>query len=315
MLSRSAEGLYWMGRYLVRGEHLCNMLRVQIEALTDRPIPEIYFGWRRIYSSISRMPPLGGFEIGSDDYTLVDSFTLADDLTFERSNPDSIWSCLALAGENGRQMRHCISAEMWTRLNLAYLQIQKFNIADIWVGSTADFYAQSAAEINTLAGVAESTMYRDTGWSFMRLGRFIERAQLSTALLLAQISEVSPDDENPGSDWTSLLRVCYALDAYSSRYSVEVLPHQVMDLMVADPMLPASVSCAIDEVTREIASIGPGPDLTASEAVVDTGNRLAGLVRTEWHGEPDREGLIRQLSHHSRVLHDVVTAAYFNYSA
>ena len=110
MLSRSAQSLYWMGRYLERAAHLCRLLRLQAEALVDRPIREIYFGWSRIYMSLSRQPLGGSIELlGSDDYTLADSYTLADDLTFERSNPDSVWGCFSLGRENARQMRHCIS--------------------------------------------------------------------------------------------------------------------------------------------------------------------------------------------------------------
>ena len=59
MLSRSAQGLYWMGRYLERAEHLCRLLRLQTKALVDRPVREIYFGWKRIYGSMYRQPPLG----------------------------------------------------------------------------------------------------------------------------------------------------------------------------------------------------------------------------------------------------------------
>ena len=87
-----------MGRYLERTSHLCSLLRLQVEALVDRPIPEIHFGWRRIYASVDRRPPFGGdFEPDeSDDFTLADSYTLAGDLTFERSNLDSVRSCFAL---------------------------------------------------------------------------------------------------------------------------------------------------------------------------------------------------------------------------
>ncbi len=60
MLSRSAQGLYWMGRYLERAEHLCRLLRLQTEALVDRPVREIYFGWKRIYGSMYRQPPTPG---------------------------------------------------------------------------------------------------------------------------------------------------------------------------------------------------------------------------------------------------------------
>ena len=143
---------------------------------------------------MDRQPPGGRLElVYDDDFTLADSYTLADDLTFERSNPDSVWSCFALGRENARQMRHCISAEVWISLNLAYLRIQKLDMRDIWTTSPEDFYAETAAEINTISGVASATMYRDDGWRFLRLGHFLERAQLTSALLLAHLSAAADD--------------------------------------------------------------------------------------------------------------------------
>ena len=196
MLSRSVHGLYWMGRYLERAEFLCRLLKLQTEALVDRPIREIYVGWVRIYDSMNRKPPGGSLEhLGGDDFTLADSYTLADDLTFERSNPDSVWSCFTMGRENARQIRHCISSELWTSLNLAYLRIQKLDMRDIWLTSPEGFYAETAAEMNTFSGVAAATMYRDEGWRFMQLGRFIERAQMSTSLFLAQLASDSQTGE------------------------------------------------------------------------------------------------------------------------
>ena len=79
MLARSAQGLYWMSRYLERAEHLCRMLRMQTEILVDRPLREIHFGWIRIYGSIGRQPPSGDIELLEDgDYSLADSYALAD---------------------------------------------------------------------------------------------------------------------------------------------------------------------------------------------------------------------------------------------
>ena len=90
-------------------------------------------------------------------------------------------------------MRHCISAEMWVSLNLAYLRTQKLSIQDIWTTSPESFYAETAAEINTFSGVAGATMYRDDGWRFMQLGHFIERAQLAASLLLAHLTVAEID--------------------------------------------------------------------------------------------------------------------------
>ena len=314
MLSRSAQGLYWMGRYLERAERLCRLLQLQTEALVDRPVREIHFGWMRIYGSMNEEPPVGGLQMGSDDFTLADSYTLADHLTFERTNPDSVWSCFSLARENARQMRHCISAEMWTQMNLAYLKIRELNILDIWPTSPESFYAETAAEMNTFIGVAESTMYRDEGWSFMQLGRYIERAQLLTTLLLAQIEAEKSAVAEQGTGWTSLLRVCHALDAYSRRFSVEVVPRQVLDLLVTDRLLPNSLCRSLDIAGSEMAAIGPGPDARVSDSARRLSGRLSALVHYEWPDREDREGLLGQVNLYCQDLHELVTENYFYYS-
>ncbi len=316
MLARSAEGLYWMGRYLERAEHLCRLLRLQTEALVDRPLPEIHFGWARIYESIDRQPPSGSLEmVSSDEYTLADSYMLADDLTFDASNPTSIRRCFYLGRENARQMRHNISGEMWIRLNLAYLRHQKLDINDIWRTSPESFYAETSAEINTFMGTADSTMYRDLGWSFLQLGRFIERAQLGVGLLLSQIALDVKDSEYQESQWTSLLRINHAVETYIRAYSVEVLPRRVLDLLVADPMLPNSLCHSIDRVMVELAAIGSGID----ERAVSSAQRLVGrtgtLIRYGWPDTDDREGILNRVNEDSQDLHGVVSAGYFHHGA
>ena len=319
MLSRSAQGLYWMGRYLERTGHLCRLLRLQVEALVDRPIPEIHFGWRRIYASLDRRPPFGGdFEPDeSDDFTLADSYTLAGDLTFERTNLDSVRSCFAFGRENARQMRHCISAEMWTCLNLAWLRIRDLDIEDVWKVSPESFYAHTTREVDTFIGVAEATMYRDEGWRFMRLGRFIERAQLLAALLLAQLATVRTLGEAADTGWTSLLRAYGAFDAYKRRYSVEVRPDRVLDLLVTDPLLPGSLHRSAETLASELAAIGPGPGSSAGAEAGRIAERLRALIRHEWPERADRDGraaLLAGAREHSLKLHDLVNAAYIDYA-
>ena len=314
MLSRSAQGLYWMGRYLERAEHLCRLLRLQTEALVDRPVREIYFGWKRIYGSMYRQPPLGDIELDSDEYTLADSYTLADDLTFERTNPDSVWSCFALGRENARQMRNCISAEMWTRLNLAYLRIQKQDIQGIWRVSPESFYAETAAEIDTFAGVAEATMYRDEGWLFMQLGRVIERSLFLVALLLFQLDAETELEEDADADWTALLRAYHAFEAYNRKYSVEVHSGQVLNLLVTDPLLPGSLSRTLDIVATSLAALGPGSDERSGGESQRLAGRLGALVHRDWPDTEDRGELLKRAREHLRHLHGLVTASFFEYS-
>ena len=345
MLARSAQGLYWMGRYMERADHLCRLLRLQTEALVDRPIAEIYNGWNRIYSCLDRQPPganlgsLPGFEpdggdgvlrvmgipgsrawqsSGGDEYTLADSFTLADDLTFERSNPSSVFSCFALGRENARQVRHSISAEMWRSVNLAYLRIQRVNILDIWNTSPETFYDEIDTDIDNFMGVAAATMYRDEGWHFLQLGRFIERAQLAAAVFLAQIEQFPVDDSDLSggseSDWVTLLRMYHALAAYNRTYSVEIVPSQVLDLLATDPLLPDSLCRSLDVVETELASIAPGPDEDADAAARRLAGRLASMVQYDWPDTADRQRLLIRLRSYCLELHALVSTAFFDYA-
>ena len=328
-----------MGRYLERADHLSRMLQLQAEALVDRPTGEIYSGWRRIYRSLDREPPGGGLELApsyegatpqfqsadgasgqvqmqrriSDDYTLADSFTLADDLTFERANPSSMWSCFAQGRENARQMRNCISAEMWRSLNLTYLKIQRIRMLDIWLGSPEGFYTETAEDIETFMGVAEATMYRDEGWHFMHLGRFIERAQLASGLLLAQLEMDAAPNDHAESDWTTLLRVYHAQEVYMRTYGAETTAEQVLDLLVTDPMLPDSMRRALDTVSDELAAVGPGPDRGSSAAANRMAGRLRALVRYEWPDTDDKPRLLGRVGDLSRQLHGAVSTVYFDY--
>ena len=316
MLSRSAQSLYWLGRYLERAGNLSRLLQLQSESLVDRPIREIHFGWNRIYSYIQRDPPGGEIHLfGDEEYALADSFALADDLTFERSNPSSVYSCFAQGRENARHTRHCISPEVWTCLNTAYLRLQQQNIATVWRWEPTAWYQAVATDIETFGGLAETTMYHDDRWSFLQLGRYVERAQGAAALLLAQIdtTTASASQEFYEEDWTSLLRVFFALEVYNLTYSVSVLPDRVLALLVSDPLLPESLGRTVKLIESEIAAIGNGPYSRSGRALQRSVGRLAAMINYEW---PDAEkpiALLREISAGAEELHFLITAAYFDY--
>ena len=313
MLARSAQGLYWMGRYLERAEHLCRLLGLQAEALVDRPIREIYFGWRRLYDSMNRQPPFGKIELDSENYALADSYTLAGDLTFERSNPIPYGVASPSAARTARQMRHCISAEMWVRLNLTYLRVQKLDIETIWKTSPESFYAETAAEIDTFAGVAEATMYHDDGWSFMQFGRFVERAERAAAFFLFQLTATRGPNGTSDADWTTLLHAYHAFEAYSGRFSGEVQPDQVLDLLVTDPLLPGSLCRSLDLAAATLDAIGPGSDARSSAGARRLAGRLVAMVHYDWPDSQDRGKFLNQVGKYCRELHHVLSSAYFDY--
>ena len=316
MLSRTAQGLYWMSRYLERAHHLCRLLGLQSEALIDRPISEIHLGWSRIYASLGRQPPSGANVIvDSDDYTLADSYTLADDLTFESTNSDSVWSCFALGRENARQMRRAISAEMWFCLNLTYLRVRNMTIQDIWRTSPEGFYTNLVSEIDRFTGVSAATMYRDEGWQFMRLGSSIERLQLMCSLLLTQIELEERSEESADADWTSLLRLQHAFEAYNRRYSVEVEPDAVIDLLVTDAQLPGSLVRSLDAVASELAALESGAETARNDSTNATVRRLTESIQHDWPGQKGRKDFLSEVSVHARELHQLLNNTYFEYSS
>ena len=316
MLSRSAQSLYWIGRYLERAGQLCRLLRLQSEALVDRPVREIHFGWNRIYGTVKREPPGGKVELfGDEEFALADSFALADDLTFERSNACSVYSCFAEGRDNARQTRHCISPEVWTFLNASYFKLQQQNMASVWRWEPRTFYDETAAEINTFNGLTESTMYHDEGWSFLQLGRYVERVQGASSLLLSQIDlgGVDLDEDAFEADWISLLRIFHALEVYHHQQSAEVDPDHVLDLLVSDPLLPDSLCRSVNLITTEIDTIGRGPRRHSSRAVERLTGRLSSLINYEWPDQEDHIGLLREVDEYTRELHLLITAAYFEY--
>ena len=315
MLSRHAQSLYWIGRYLERAGHLCRLLRLQSEALVDRPVREIHFGWNRMYASVNREPPGGSVDIfGDEEFALADSFALADDLTFERSNPDSVLSCFSMGRENARDTRHCISPEVWTSLNASFQRLQQQDMASAWRLEPTQFYDDTVSEINTFGGLTESTMYHDEGWSFLQLGRYVERVQGVSSLLLSQVDNSGGEDgEAIEADWISLLRIFHALEVYHHVHKADVVPDRVLDLLVSDPQLPESLSRSVNLATSEIDTIGRGPRRHSSRAVQRLTGRLSSLINNEWPDREDRVEILREVSEYASEFHFLVTAAYFEY--
>lgn len=315
MLARTAEGLYWMSRYLERTQHLCRLLGLQAEALVDRPVSEIHFGWSRIYASLGRQPPAGGIVLfENDNYLLADSYTLADDLTFERSHLDSVWSCFAQGRENARQMRQVISAEMWFRLNLAYLRLQEMAIPDIWQNAPENFYSWMTSEIDALVGIMSTTMYRDEGWQFIQLGTYIERAQLLSSLLITQIDLDEAAEEYSDPDWKSLLRMYHSVEAHNRRYTIEVKPDNVLEILATDALLPRSLVRSLDMAARQIGAIGTGHNVEAGNSADRLAERLTVMLHQEWQDYKEKREVLARVNVHCQKLHHLVSDTYFHYS-
>ena len=318
MLARSAQGLYWIGRYLERAQHGCRLLADQLEALEDRPVEEIDRTWRRLYAGLGREPIGGalGSNLGDDGFMFADAYTLADDLTFELGNSDAIRSCVAAARENARQVRNAIGKDMWSCLNVAYLGLRNIGMGDIWTDRPGEFYLRTEDAIRTFSGIAESTMYRDDGWHFLQLGRFVERAQLLAALVDAHLAVFPTGDPHFESDWRSLLHICEARAAYRGLYSLTFEPNSVVDFLVSDPRLSHSIRYALARISDALDAVSSRPPL-AAEAGRRAG-RMAARIDYDWPnrdpGDDDAtRATLQEIRDSCRRLDDDIKATYFDY--
>ena len=318
MLSRNAQGLYWMGRYLERAQHGCHLLAEQFIIIEDRPIEQIDQSWRRLFRAVGRTPLGGHLDPPPDDedFMLADAYTLADDLTFEPTNPNAIRNCVAAARESARQVRNVIPDKMWSSLNLAYIDLRDVEMETIWNDRPGTFYDRTEGAIRTVSGVAEGTIYRDDNWHFLQLGRFVERLQSVAALLdshIAQFATAAPDDD---ADWLSLLWICEAHFAYRRLYSQGLRPTSMVDFLVADPSLSHSIRHALGRIVEALGAVAAGPPLRI-EAERRAG-RMVASIDLDW---PDRDpedddatrAVLQDLGDSCRQLHDDIAAAYFDY--
>ncbi len=320
MLARSAHGLFWMSRYLERAEYTSRLLTVQFDALEDRAVREIDRNWRRIYLSLARSPVGGDLTDNSDDedFMLMDSFTLADDLTFEPSNPDSIMSCMYYARENARQVRNVIGRQLWTRLNTAYLDLKNSGITVIWGNHTKNFYHETEDTARTMSGILESTAYRDHGWHFFQLGRYVERTQIIAALLDAQIQVFPTNRQDQGPDWNSLLLACNAQLAYRRRHSMlPTDPKKVLEFLICNASLSYSIRYSLDRTLEHLHEVSADRDeLQFTEINQQVENVLQSVAQVSQSGfstEPEMREFLANVLAQSRATSDAIAIAYFDY--
>lgn len=256
ILARVADSFYWMNRYLERVAHTARLLELQLERLPSSPAQEIAAGWRRIFHSLGTRPPGADIYGGPEDedaFFFADGYTLTDYLSFEAANAASIIFCLGAARENARQVRDSISNAIWSSLNREYLRLRATSLVDVWEREPVMLYRAIGEAVQLFDGVCASAMRRDAGWHFMRVGRFIERAQLIAALIGAHAKD-SAEEEN---DWTGLLQGCHAFETYCHMHGAQIRGAEVVSLLVSDPEFPYSLRFAVDRLRGSLEVIDP----------------------------------------------------------
>ncbi|MFZ1132608.1 MAG: alpha-E domain-containing protein [Terriglobales bacterium] len=270
MLSRVAESLYWMSRYLERAEHTARLIDVDFELRLDQS-PEASSGrWWRLLEALQAPAP---------EQSTIDAATLTHLLTLDKENSSSIISCIAAARENLRQVREQCSSSMWEHLNRLYLQVNSTTSNETWLLQSYVFFRSVREGAHLFHGVTDSTMSHGEGWQYIQLGRYVERTDAVARLIGAYFSRLpySPEqavESEEYLEWVGLLKNCAAFEAYCKSYTAELRPLRVAEFLLLNPECPHSVRFCVDKVHASLLAIA---DLT--ERRQDLPVRLAGRLR------------------------------------
>jgi uncharacterized alpha-E superfamily protein len=271
MLSRVADNLYWMSRYLERAEHTARVVDVHLTLSLDQSRRTPEESRERLLRALHVPMPPGG---------LRDEYALTQRLTFDSSSANSIVSCIASARENARQVREKISSEMWLHLNTLYLDVRQTTLDAIWNEQPHEFFMSVKNGAHLFQGITDSTMVHDEGWLFIQLGRSIERTMAMCMLLDEHLQAYTllPDAE-AGHDyfeWLGLLKSFTAFEAYCKVYNADLRPYRIMEFLVFNPLFPHAVRFNIEMLQSALQSIAEAAAVSKNSRV----HRLVGRLRS-----------------------------------
>jgi len=304
LLSRVADSLYWIGRYLERAERLARLIDVRLDLALDRRST----GWNfaRLYAIAKADVPV---ESPSAPSALVDA------LMFDTARPDSVMACVNLARDNARQVREEISSEMWEQLNALFLRLKEVRAGS--TGSARPHYVSRLVVegVHLFDGVTDETMGHGEGWQFLQLGRFLERASATAAVVDLHFSN---GQLLPGShtEWVGLLRSCAALEAYCRCYTADLRPERIAEFLLLNSEFPRSVRFAAARVESALRTIGA---LTARGAG-GRAERMAGRLHASLdYGQVDEilsedpHVYLETIGRHCSQIHAAVYQSYVMY--
>src|SRR3569833_665849 len=254
MLSRVADSLYWMSRYMERAEHTTRMLDVNLNLMLDESGTSSDHRWQRMLMALGSP---------ADVKWAGDPYALTDRMSFDTDVPASILSCIIAARENSRHVREQISSEQWHRLNTLYLQVTRPEVRRTDRSEPSDFLQQVMEGVHQFQGVSDSTMSLGEGWQFIQVGRYIERASATALLLEAYHDDLWLIDGRIAEgteylEWMGLLRSATAFEAYCKVYTADVTPDRVLEFLLLDEDFPHSVRFSIDTLQCALQAIEGG---------------------------------------------------------
>ncbi|MEM8555271.1 MAG: alpha-E domain-containing protein [Pseudomonadota bacterium] len=280
MLSRTAENLFWLARYLERAETMARLVelgtRIQL-------MPDAGEGFRNEWDSILQASGTGndfGRKYGDPGERNMVSY-----LFFDRDNPSSVSSCLMAARENARIVRTALTAPVWDALNSSYQELkdlQRMPRSELDVSELTEWTARQTALVH---GAMATTMLRNDGYDFLNLGYYLERADNTARLLDVKYYVLLPDAGYVGSgldnyQWTVILRAMQMHRAFHWAYGGDVTAAKIVDMLILNPQCPRSLMATLLGANEHLDRLARGYK-TSTKAQTKARGLLAEMMEAQ----------------------------------
>jgi uncharacterized alpha-E superfamily protein len=255
MLSRVADSIYWLNRYIERAENVARFVEVNLNLMLDLPK-----GMTQQWEPLIMIT--GDSDIFKKYYEEATATNVIQFLTFDQNYGNSILSCLQIARENARSIREIISSEMWEEVNAFYLMV-KDTSAKQSGNNLPDFFNQVKMSSHRFAGVMDATMTHNEGWHFGQLGRLLERADKTTRILDVKYFLLLPSIEWVGTaldqiQWISLLKSASAYEMYR-KCQHRIMPSSVAEFLILNRQFPRSIHFSLWQTEQSLHQITNTP--------------------------------------------------------
>jgi uncharacterized alpha-E superfamily protein len=315
MLSRVANSMYWMSRYIERAENIARIVDVNLQLLLDfRNLNEERLArhWLPIVQTTGDESQF--FQL----HKKATGAAVTEFLVFQMENPNSIVSSICQARENARMVRDQITIEYWEELNRLYWFVKTPQARKAWNESPSEFFQQIKNSSLLLVGLSFATLIHNEGWLFSQVGTFLERADKTSRILDVRYQvpekEIAPSDSQTDAlEWSAILRSCSAWDAFKSIYGAEVNPRLVAEFLVFNEDFPRSVRYSVAELNsalRRISGVAEGRFCNGAEKLA---GRLVAELQFSTVDEIFEQSLHGYLDRLQTKLNDIGNAMFDAY--
>ncbi len=312
MLSRVANSIFWLSRYLERAENAARLIETQLHMILDLPsLREDPNAWKPLVDIT------GDGDYFSEKFGAPTRENVMFFHTFDSAYPHSIKSCLTAARENARSVREVIPSEIWEMINKLYLEVAGMGTSVKAFKDPYKFYSGIKMANHLITGIAYTTMSRGEAWHFAQLGRYLERADKTSRILDVKYFIILPTLDYVGSSmdnvqWSALLKSTSSFEMYRKRFN-QISPQNIVAFLVFDREFPRSILYCVNHAEQSLFRIMGTPMGTFNNELERQFGKLSGKLNYSNVSEVMSIGLHEYLDNIQSDINSLGEAIYENF--